>query len=176
MKTKLVFLALGIVFISAFIPPLWVSDISGGMRRDFHIKARQYAFDPPRITVNKGDAVHIRLTSLDVVHGFYLEGHDINALIEPGQLKFKLSHPSQGKDYTVVEEIIFTAQRPGKFRYRCSRACGSLHPFMQGEMIVRPNYPFLAGAGGAVGIFIATFVILFLSGKNSRAQQLSKEI
>lgn len=33
------------------------------------VQARQYAYDPPVINVNQGDTVHIRLSSLDVVHG-----------------------------------------------------------------------------------------------------------
>ena len=66
-----------------------------------------------------------------------------------------------------AKEIVFTADRPGKYRYRCSHTCGTLHPFMQGELIVRPNYPFAAGVGGAVGILISSFVVLFLGERDS---------
>lgn len=164
-RLKRMLIAWGIVLVCAFIPVLAASFVSGGERRDFSIKARQYAFDPPRIIVTKGDEVHIRLSSSDVIHGFYLEGHDIDALIEPNKPEFKLRHPSEGKEFISVEEIVFTADRPGKFRFRCSRTCGTLHPFMQGELIVRPNYPFLASVGAAVGVCIAMFVMLFLEGK-----------
>lgn len=167
-KLKLMVAALGIVVASVLLPVM-ASSGSGGGRKDFYIKARQYAFDPPRIIVDRGDEIHIRLSSLDVVHGFFLEGYDINALVEPGQLAFKLRHPSQGKTYAPTEEIVFIASRSGKFRYRCSHTCGSLHPFMQGELIVRPNYPFLGAVGGAVGLFIATFVLLFVVAKNHRS-------
>jgi cytochrome c oxidase subunit 2 len=178
MRLKLVGVALGILVVCILIPTLIASSgfAASAGRKDFHIKARQYAFDPPRIIVDKGDEVHIRLTSLDVVHGFFLEGYDINVLMEPGKRGFKHLHPAEGKENAPVEEIVFTANRPGKFRYRCSHTCGTLHPFMQGEMIVRPNYPFIAGVGGAVGVLIVTFAILFLVGKNHRSSQLPSDL
>lgn len=168
MKLKLIILVLGIMVVCALIPAVIASlmaEANAG-RKDFDIKARQYSFDPPRIIVNKGDEIHIRLASLDVLHGFFLEGHDINALIEPGKQGFKLRHPSKGEDYADAEEIVFTANRTGKFRYRCSHTCGAMHPFMQGEMIVKPNYPFLASVGGAGGLLIAMFAALFIMAKS----------
>ncbi len=152
MQAKLIAMALLIVLGCALIPPLLASSVSGGERRDFEIKARQYALDPSRIAVNRGDKVHIRPKSLDVTHGFYLEGHDLDAMIEPGKAGFKMRHPSEGKEYARVEEIVFVAERAGKFRYRCSQTCGFLHPFMQGEMIVRPNTLFPAAVGLVVAL------------------------
>lgn len=171
MKKKPIFIGAGIVIVCALIPVLVASTLSGKGRKDFDIKARQYAYNPPRITVNKGDEVHIRLASLDVVHGFFLEGHDIDAVIEPGKSTFKMRHPSQGREFIEVEEIVFTAGPPGKYRFRCSHTCGTLHPFMLGEFIVRPNYPFIASVGGAGGIVISVFVMLALSSKNNRQPQ-----
>ena len=165
MKLKLVFLVVFITGICAAIPVFLFSSGSGGARKDFNIKARRYAYEPPRIIVQKGDEVHIKLSSLDVIHGFFLEGHDIDSLIEPGKVDFKIRHPSKGDEFTTVEEIVFTADSPGKYRYRCSHTCGTMHPFMQGELIVEPNYPFLAGMGGGVGIFLSAFVTMFLSNK-----------
>jgi heme/copper-type cytochrome/quinol oxidase subunit 2 len=163
-RIKTIVLAALIVVTCSLVLPLLARPTGDGERRTFDIKARQYAFDPPRICVDQGDEVHIRLASLDVVHGFFLEGYDVDALIEPGKAKFKMRHPSKGEDYKEVKEIVFRATRRGKFRYRCSHTCGTLHPFMQGELIVRPNYLFLAAVGGTAGIVLATFVVLCLTG------------
>lgn len=176
MNSRLVFASVLIVLVCAVIPPLVVGSSEGGAKKEFYIKARQYAYDPPRITVNKGDEVHIRLASLDVIHGFFLEGHDIDAQIEPGVSKFKFRHPSETREFTEVDEIVFTATRTGKFRYRCSHTCGTLHPFMQGELIVNPNYPFLAGAGGATGILISACLMLFLNARKDRAGMPAEEL
>jgi heme/copper-type cytochrome/quinol oxidase subunit 2 len=166
MNVKYLVIGFVVVLISAAIPPFAASlSISDGQEREFYIKARQYAYDPAKIIVNKGDKIRIRLASLDVVHGFFLEGHDIDAQVEPGIRQFKMRHPSEGHEFVDVNEIVFTAQNPGKFRYRCSHTCGSMHPFMQGELIVRPNYPFLAGLGGAAGVLISTFLMMFIAGR-----------
>ncbi len=126
----------------------------GGTPVTLEIMASQYAYAPHRIVVDPGAEVHLRLASTDVVHGFYLEGHDIEAEVRPGSLTTRVRHPSTGEDFHETEEIVFTAGRPGKYRYRCSVTCGTLHPFMQGEMIVSPNrlYHFA---------LMATFAIAF---------------
>jgi len=121
------------------------------------IKARQYAFDPPVLRVNYGDTLRIRLVSLDVTHGFYLEGYDIDAKVNAQRNTFMFRHPSEGEKWTEVEDFVFVAERRGKFRYRCSQTCGSLHPFMQGELIVEPNLPFHAGIGGVLGLLVGIF-------------------
>lgn len=156
------------IFIALLLSPN--NPASKGELRDFVIKAQQYHYTPRRIVVNKGDVVHITLGSADVVHGFFLEGYNIEAEIHPGKIPFKLRHPSAEKKFTYVKEIAFTANRAGKFRYRCSVTCGPLHPFMQGDLIVRPNYPFYIGMGAAVGIFLSFFLLMFL---NVRFQSLS---
>lgn len=176
MNAKHLVVGMLVIFITAAIPPLVASfSVGEGQTRTFAIKARQYAYDPPRITVNKGDEVHIRLVSLDVVHGFYLEGYDIDARVEPGVRHFKLRHPSEGKTFTDVNEIVFTADRPGKFRYRCSHTCGTMHPFMQGELIVQPNYPYLAGAGGVAGVLIVACLMMFVNGKRDASTAPEKD-
>ena len=111
-----------------------------------------------------------------MIHGFFLEGHDIDAQIEPGVQGFKLRHPSEGREFADVNEIVFTADHPGKFRYRCSHTCGTMHPFMQGEMIVNPNYPFLAGTGGAVGMLISAVIAMFALGKKDKSTVAAKEL
>jgi cytochrome c oxidase subunit 2 len=130
--------------------------------RRIKMTARQYAFDPPVLRVNQGDTVRLRITSVDVIHGMYLEAFDINVLIVPDSPYLELSHPSRPDERPVkVEEIIFVADKTGKFRLRCSHTCGPLHPFMQGELVVAPNRLLGAGVGGFIGLLLAaTFVAL----------------
>jgi heme/copper-type cytochrome/quinol oxidase subunit 2 len=118
--------------------------------------ARQYAFDPPVLRVNKGDTIRLRITSLDVIHGLYLEGFDLDIKIIPDSPYLEVSHPSRPDESAKkVEEVVFVADRTGKFRYRCSHTCGTMHPFMQGELVVAPNRLLGAGVGGSVGLLLA---------------------
>lgn len=130
-------------------------------KRNIHIVARQYAYEPNRFVVQQGDEVHITLSSRDVVHGFYLEGYDIDAEIKAGQSNFSMRHPSYEKEYRPVEEIVFIAKRTGKFRYRCSHTCGYLHPFMLGEMIVAPNRLFPLSVGLVLGMLGAGLALVW---------------
>jgi plastocyanin len=141
---------------------LGVHDPAPATTREVSIVARQYGFTPNRILVDAGDVVELRLASLDVVHGFFLEGHDIEAEIRPGKLGFRLRRPSTGEDFHDVEEVSFVARRPGKYRYRCSVTCGTLHPFMQGELVVRPNIPYRAGVVGTWGVALSALVLMIV--------------
>ena len=107
--------------------------------RQIALDATQFAFSPGRLEVHQGDRVTIDLTASDVVHGFYLDGYGLETRVVPG----------------VTQHIEFTADQPGKFRYRCAVSCGSLHPFMIGELVVTPNNPFWKATG---------FVVLTLAG------------
>lgn len=126
--------------------------------RHIHIVARRYAYEPPIIRVNRGDRIIITLESKDATHGFFLEAYDIDARVAPDE-KVRLRHPSKDDEFAEVEEISFVANRPGKFRFRCSQTCGFMHPFMQGELIVRPNHPYHAGVGLAAAL--AAGMLLF---------------
>lgn len=112
------------------------------------LDATQYQFTPGRVHVNRGDRVVITLTASDVVHGFYLDGYGLKARVEPG----------------VSQRIEFVADRPGKFRYRCSVSCGSLHPFMIGELVVGPNVPFWRAGGLTLAVLAAMLVYLWRFG------------
>jgi len=107
--------------------------------------AEQYAFDPPVLHVNQGDRVLLTLQASDVVHGFYLDGYGIKARVEPG----------------VSQEVEFIADRVGKFRYRCSVSCGTLHPFMIGELVVSPNVAFARAVGLMLIALAATLFYLW---------------
>jgi heme/copper-type cytochrome/quinol oxidase subunit 2 len=115
--------------------------------RNITITAHKYAYQPSVLTVNRGDRVHIRFLAQDVTHGFYVEGYNLDAKARPQNPTFWLRRPSGAEDYEEVDEISFVADHAGKFRYRCSITCGYMHPFMQGELIVKPNYLYSTSLG-----------------------------
>jgi polyferredoxin/plastocyanin len=144
--------------------------------REVQIMARQYAYEPHRIVVDPGDEVHLRLASTDVVHGFFLEGYDVEAEIRPGSLTAWARRPSTGEDFREVEEIVFSAGSPGKYRYRCSVTCGTLHPFMQGEMIVRPNTLYRASLIAACGLALGIFGLMMTGALGNGASRVTEGI
>lgn len=137
--------------------------------RTFTITAHKYAYDPPVLRVNRGDRIHVRLVAKDNTHGFYLEGYDVEAKMRPDNDTFWARQPSQGGDYKEVEEISFVASRTGKFRYRCSITCGYMHPFMQGELIVRPNYLYSTSVGLSVGMALGMLLLFRPSSRGSQS-------
>ncbi len=120
-RLALPFAALALIVLVIPFPP-----IGSPTTREINIDATQFEFTPGRVEVNQGDRVVITLTASDVVHGFHLDEYGIERRVVPG----------------VAQQIEFVADQPGKFRYRCSVSCGSLHPFMIGELVVGPNAPF----------------------------------
>ncbi len=149
---------------------------AGGAEREVRILARQYSYEPHRIVVDAGDVIRLTLASQDVVHGLYLEGHDLEAEVLPGRLSFRVRRPSAHEELREVEEVVFRAGRPGKYRYRCSISCGTLHPFMQGELVVRPNTPFRAGAAAAVGAAFAAFALMLSRRRDGSAPPAPKRV
>lgn len=87
------------------------------------IEASSFAFAPDVVRVNPGDRVTVEIVATDVVHGFALDIYDVSISADPGQ----------------TARLTFTADRPGVYRFRCPTACGQLHPFMTGKLVVGPN-------------------------------------
>jgi polyferredoxin len=110
------------------------------------LEAKKYGYSPSRIIVNKGDKIVLKPTSLDATHGFLLDGHPIEFIMRKGAAFLKYTWEDEdGKlqaDWDRVSEVEFVADKAGKFTFRCTQTCGNLHPFMTGELIVRPNAPY----------------------------------
>ena len=102
---------------------------SAPVSRHIRIEASQFQFTPGEIQINPGDRVTVELVSVDVVHGFSLDGYNFDLQADPGQ----------------TASGTFTASQPGVFRFRCSVACGNLHPFMIGKLHVGSNLLMLRG-------------------------------
>lgn len=113
--------------------------------RHVTLTAEQFAFEPSVVRVNRGDRIVFDLQTTDVVHGLYIDDYGIDIRFEPG----------------VAEQVEFVASKAGKFRYRCSVACGTLHPFMIGELVVGPNQPYLRAVGLVLVVLAATLYMLW---------------
>lgn len=135
----------------AIMLPLLLPFISGDPQtpatHTIDIEAKKYGYSPSRIVVNKGDTIILKPTSLDVTHGFLLDGYPIEAIIKQKGIAFlKYTWEDDtgrlNTDWDKVSEIEFVADTAGKFTFRCTQTCGNLHPFMIGELIVKPNTPY----------------------------------
>ncbi len=109
---------------------------SGGNGKFFEIRAKKFAYTPNIITVDKGDEVLIKLRSLDVSHGLYIDGYELKLTVHPGE----------------TSTLRFIADKTGKFNFRCAVTCGDFHPYMVGGLVVEPNSRFS---------FYVTLIIVF---------------
>jgi heme/copper-type cytochrome/quinol oxidase subunit 2 len=127
---------------AAAFPRFAAGEVAGV--KEFHINLKRYKFTPSVIRVNQGDRVKLTVEGLDLEHGLYIDGYDLNIKVRHAEAK----------------TIEFIADRSGSFRIRCSVVCGPLHPFMTGKLVVAPNSPFFFSA---VLSFIVPFgALLFL--------------
>ncbi len=102
--------------------------------RTIKVTAHRFAFTPHTIHVQQGDRVTLTLSSEDVTHGLYIDGYNLGMHAQPGERA----------------SITFTADKTGKFPFRCAITCGNFHPYMVGRLIVGPNYLLVAGLWLAV--------------------------
>jgi hypothetical protein len=142
-KRKILMIILGLILAVGI--PLLIRLVPMEPRtRTIVLVAKRYGYSPSRIVVNRGDKIILKPTSLDVTHGFLLDGYPVEFIIKQqgiNLLKYTWED-DQGKQHTdwdKVSQIEFVADKAGKFTFRCTQTCGNLHPFMTGELIVRPN-------------------------------------
>ncbi len=115
------------------------TDQPGPQARIFRIQARSFEYTPSTLYVNPGDHVTLELTSMDYVHGVFVEGYEVNLVADPGE----------------TTRVSFVADHPGVFRMRCSVTCGAMHPFMIGKLVVGRGLGWLWAAGVALLVAIA---------------------
>ena len=110
----------------------------GRLKEHFHLSmsgneltvkmvAVRSSFEPNKVEVQQGDKVTIYLTNIeqttDELHGFGLNEHNINVVVDPGETK----------------TIEFVADKTGVFPYYCTNFCSALHQEMQGYLLVKPK-------------------------------------
>ena len=148
MKPKKIHFVILLTFALAVLIPVGIAFLPRETRTHrVSLTAGKYGYTPSRIVVNKGDTIVLKPTSRDVTHGFLLDGYPIEFIIKQQGINYlkytwKDDDGSLKTDWDKVSEIEFKAERSGKFTFRCTQTCGNLHPFMTGELIVRPNTPY----------------------------------
>lgn len=90
------------------------------LRYEVHTVARMWMFDPPEITVPPGAELDLYLSAADVVHGYYVEGTNINLMAVPGAVTYR--------------RVKF--DREGTYRILCHEYCGIAHHLMAGTIVV----------------------------------------
>ena len=94
---------------------------SGEKTKEFDITARNWEFIPNTITVNKGDTVKLKITSIQGTHGFMLSEFGINTQLVQGN----------------TVNVEFVADKVGTFKFACYVQCGRGHGGMKGQLIVK---------------------------------------
>jgi len=94
----------------------------GDGRYEAVLIARAWSFNPTEIRVPAGAEVTFTVTSVDVLHGFNVEGTRVNMMLIPGQ----------------VSRTTYTFDEPGEYLIICHEYCGLGHHMMSGKVIVEP--------------------------------------
>jgi cytochrome c oxidase subunit 2 len=90
------------------------------------IIAEQYMFVPHCAVVPASTPVRFRLTSADVVHGFFVQSTNTNAMVVPGY----------------ITNVRTSFERPGTYQMPCDEFCGFGHHAMAARVVVVPREQF----------------------------------
>lgn len=108
------------------------SNLGSAVEADGSVTVRaigqQYSFSPPCIVVPAETPLTFRATSADVVHGFLIQGTNINTMLVPG--------------YVSVQKASFAA--PGEHLMPCQEFCSVGHEGMWARVKVVDKQQFLS--------------------------------
>ena len=112
-----------VVMLTAFAALAWsAEEPAAPAEQEIRITAKKFQYAPNEITVRKGVPVVLRITSQDVLHGFFCPGLKIRMDILPGR-----------------ENVLrFTPDKEGVFPFHCDNFCGMGHGEMTGTITVTP--------------------------------------
>jgi heme/copper-type cytochrome/quinol oxidase subunit 2 len=113
--------------------------IAAGEEQEISMTAKKYAFTPAEIRVKAGTKVRLKITAIDHDHGFQVnpvaEGAEKGSA--PG-LHFEWDKPTFKIEQNATQEIVFTAEKPGTYLFKCAVFCGLGHGGMKGQIVVEP--------------------------------------
>lgn len=95
----------------------------GPGRYEVRMTAQIWTYAPSEIRVPAGSTVTFIATSKDVVHGIFIPGANVNAMLLPGQITRVSAH----------------FEKPGEYALLCHEYCGIAHHTMWSRVIVEPR-------------------------------------
>jgi cytochrome c oxidase subunit II len=96
---------------------------TGPGRYEVVLTSQIWAFAPNEIRVPAGSTVTFIATSKDVVHGLFIPGAHVNAMLLPGQ----------------ITRVSARFEKPGEYPLLCHEYCGIAHHTMWARVIVEPR-------------------------------------
>lgn len=97
-----------------------ISQSTSVAERIIKISAERYEYSPAKVTLKKGEAVTLELTSVDRLHGFHIKELGVRADVLPGQ----------------PVRVRIVPDKVGTFPFTCDLFCGSGHGDMSGVITV----------------------------------------
>jgi len=95
----------------------------GPGRYEARMTSQIWAYAPNEIRVPAGSTVTFIATSKDVIHGLFIPGANVNAMLLPGQITRVTAH----------------FEKPGEYPLLCHEYCGIAHHTMWARVIVEPR-------------------------------------
>ena len=95
----------------------------GPGRYEARMTAQIWTYAPNEIRVPAGSTVTFVATSKDVIHGLFIPGVNVNAMLLPGQITRVSAH----------------FEKPGEYPLLCHEYCGIAHHMMWSRVIVEPR-------------------------------------
>jgi cytochrome c oxidase subunit 2 len=95
----------------------------GPGRYEVRMTSQIWSYAPNEIRVPAGSTVTFIATSKDVIHGLFIPGANVNAMLLPGQ----------------VTRVSARFDKPGEYPLLCHEYCGIAHHTMWARVIVEPR-------------------------------------
>ena len=96
------------------------SHAHGGSEAVIPVTVKRFEYSPHEIRLKKGVAVVLKITSLDVPHGFNLPDFGVRADVVPG----------------MPAHVRLVPDKTGTFTFHCDVFCGTGHEDLDGTVVV----------------------------------------